>query len=297
VDKRCRPELTIQRILELADAYHAQTGDWPTAYSSWLPQDWELSWRKIDNALRYRLRGLSVRSSLAQLLARERGVRNVGDLSELTEKHILSWADLHHKRTGRWPNENSGPIDDAPGEVWANVNAALLQGLRDLPGGSSLALLIATRRGVRNRASIPPLTEAQILEWADHHHAQTGRWPKVKSGAITGVPGETWQAVEDALRNGLRGLPGGSSLAKLLLQRRGVRSIVSLPRLKLGDIRRWARAHRERSGKWPTAAAGPIPEAPGENWRAVNLALSNGHRGLPGGSSLAKLLRWSRKEK
>jgi hypothetical protein len=113
----------------------------------------------------------------------------------------------------------------------------------------------------------------------------------VKSGAIAGAPGETWQAVEDALRNGLRGLPGGSSLAKLLLQRRGVRSIVSLPRLKLGDIRRWARAHRERSGKWPTTTSGPIPEAPGENWRAVNLALYNGHRGLPGGSSLAKLLK------
>jgi CHAT domain-containing protein len=34
----------------------------------------------------------------------------------------------------------------------------------------------------------------------------------------------------------------------------------------------------------------PILEAPAENWRAVNLALYNGHRGLPGGSSLAKLL-------
>jgi hypothetical protein len=28
VDKRRRPELTLQRILELADAYHARTGDW-----------------------------------------------------------------------------------------------------------------------------------------------------------------------------------------------------------------------------------------------------------------------------
>jgi hypothetical protein len=43
--------------------------------------------------------------------------------------------------------------------------------------------------------------------------------------------------------------------------------------------------------------SGPIPEAPGENWHAVNLALYNGHRGLRGGSSLAKLLKGSRKEK
>jgi hypothetical protein len=295
VDRHGRPLLTIKHILELADAYHVRTGDWPTKNSSWLPGDRELSWRRIDNALRYRLRGISIRSSLAQLLARERGVRNVHDLPELTEELILSWADGHHKRTGKWPTENSGLVADAPGEVWQNVNAALMQGSRGLPGGSSLAVLIATRRGVRNRANIPRLTEAPILEWAARTHQQTGKWPKVKSGAISGAPGETWGALDDALQNGLRGLPGGSSLALLLLERRGVRSVVSLPPLKLGDIRRWGRAHRERSGKWPTAASGPIPEAPGENWRAVNLALYNGHGGLPGGSSLAKLLKRGRR--
>ena len=115
-------------------------------------------------------------------------------------------------------------------------------------------------------------------------------------GAIAGVPGETWQAIDDSLRNGLRGLPGGSTLALLLHERRGVRSLARLPRLTLRDIRRWARAHRQRTGKWPTADSGPIPEAPGENWRAVNLALYNGHRGLPGGSSLAKLLKRGRRE-
>jgi hypothetical protein len=116
-----------------------ETGRRRTAAGS--PQDRELSWRRIDNALRLGLRGLSGRDSLAQLLARERGVRNVGDLSALTENLIRSWADRHKRRTGRWPTENSGPVADAPGEVWYNVNAALLQGLRGFPGGSSLAVL------------------------------------------------------------------------------------------------------------------------------------------------------------
>jgi hypothetical protein len=62
-----------------------------------------------------------------QLLARERGVRNLSGLPALTEVLILSWADRHKRRTGRWPTENSGPIADAPGEVWANINAALAQ--------------------------------------------------------------------------------------------------------------------------------------------------------------------------
>jgi hypothetical protein len=102
--------------------------------------------------------------------------------------------------------------------------------------------------------------------------------------------------MEDALRCGLRGLPGGSSLALLLLERRGVRNHVHLAPLKLRDIRRWARAHRQRTGTWPTALSGPIPEAPGENWNAVNQALYNGSRGLPGGSSLARLLKQRRRE-
>jgi hypothetical protein len=52
VDKRRRPELTIKRILELADAYHARTGDWPTAHSGRIFEDRELTWRKIDSASR-----------------------------------------------------------------------------------------------------------------------------------------------------------------------------------------------------------------------------------------------------
>ena len=37
--------------------------------------------------------------------------------------------------------------------------------------------------------------------------------------------GDTWLHVDDALRCGIRGLPGGSSLAHLLFVHRGVRSI------------------------------------------------------------------------
>jgi hypothetical protein len=52
----------------------------------------------------------------------------------------------------------------------------------------------------------------------------------------------------------------------------------------------WADAHHERTGRWPHAASGPIPQASGETWTAVNQALGCGHRGLPGGDTLAKLL-------
>jgi hypothetical protein len=81
----------------------------------------------------------------------------------LTEEQILAWADTFHEREGRWPTEDSGAIFDIPDETWSNISAALQRGLRGLRGGSSLARLLADRRGARNRGALPKLTEEQIL--------------------------------------------------------------------------------------------------------------------------------------
>jgi hypothetical protein len=83
----------------------------------------------LCNALRLGLRTLPGGSSLAQLLSEHRAVRNMQNLPPLTHDIILAWADQHQQRTGTWPNEDSGPVMDAPGEVWANDNAALREGL------------------------------------------------------------------------------------------------------------------------------------------------------------------------
>jgi hypothetical protein len=64
----------------------------------------------------------------------------------------------------------------------------------------------------------PPLTVDQILAWADEYRARTGRWPSASSGPVGGVPGENWHATDQALAQGLRGLPGGSSLSRLLAE-------------------------------------------------------------------------------
>jgi hypothetical protein len=158
---------------------------------------------------------------LAKLLAEHRKVRNIQDLPSLTVEQILAWADAHHERTGTWPTaKRGGAIATAPGEHWHHIDVYLHHGLRGLPAGLSLARLLARERGVRNRKALPPYTEAQILEWAEAHYARTGQWPKRTSGPITDAPGETWNAVESALAAGIRGLPGGSSLARLLQPRR-----------------------------------------------------------------------------
>src|SRR5580704_2147500 len=109
------------------------------------------------------------------------------------------------------------------------------------------------RRPKRLRAAArPPLTIAQILEWADAHKQRTGAWPSHNSGAVAGAGGELWARVDKALRMGRRGLPGDSSIAQLLSVHRGRRNQKRLPCLALEQILGWADAHRNATGSWPT---------------------------------------------
>ena len=154
----------------------------------------------------------------------------------------------------------------------------------------------------------PTLTIAQILEWADAHHARTGQWPKkYKSGAVAEETTETWKAISEALSRGYRGLPGGFSLADLLARERGVRPRKDLPLLGINKILKWADEHYRRHGYWPRKNSGKIPDSGGETWFTVHNALhgrTRGLRNLPRNLTLTKLLSkkrvpatmWSRRD-
>jgi hypothetical protein len=284
------PPMSEQRILALADEHYRRTGSWPTKDSGTIPDSGGENWLSIDSALRHCLRGICSRSSLPKLLAQHRGVRNRKGLPPLTEEQILVWADTHRQRTGDWPNAKTGSIPEAPGETWLAADMALRHGQRGLPGGSSLALLLAEGREIRNNWTRPSLSYTKILEWADAFHARTGRWPYIDAGLIPEAPGETWNAVRQALRSGGRDLPGGFSLAELLAIERGVLYPRGLAKLERRRIVRWASAYYRQTSRWPTTKSGPIPESPGDTWSTIDEALRIGRRGLQGGSSLARLL-------
>ncbi len=290
LDRRLRPELSVEQILAWADAHRRRTGCWPTSESGRIPGTYGEKWRNVYNAMRYGLRGLPSGYTLARLLIERRAADELRPPPPLAIAQILAWADAHRAQTGRWPTDRSGRIVAAPRENWSAVDAALRRGHRGLPGGSSLAGLLARHRGVRGRHGLAPLTPQEILAWADAHHRRTGSWPKCRSGPVLDALGETWSAVDTALVKGQRGLPAGSSLARLLARHRGVRNLQALPRLSRRKILAWASAHRRRTGSWPHQRSGPVGDAPGETWSAVDTALSQGGRGLPGGSSLAALL-------
>jgi hypothetical protein len=208
----------------------------------------------------------------------------------LTISKILGWADAHWRRTGRWPTIEAGLIPATDGEKWRKMDNALRLGLRGLPGGSSLARLLAAKRNVRNVKGLPPLTIRQILAWADAYHTRHGTWPTGRSGPIPRSRGQTWTGVDVALHAGRRGLPGCSSLAQLLAEKRGFRNPKNPPPLSVEQILRWARAHRRRTGRSPTARSGIIPESRGETWQMVDGALRKARRGIKRGLPLYRLL-------
>jgi len=143
---------------------------------------------------------------------------------------------------------------------------------------------------VRNSRRLAEISEQCILRWAEAYRSRTGAWPNKESGAIPEAPGETWSSINVSLVNGTRGLPGGSTLARMLNTARGHRTRSAVPRLTLELILRWADEHHEHTGRWPNSHSGIIASSHGETWSAVWTALLRGTRGLPSGWTLPKLL-------
>jgi len=290
-DAAPRP-LTEEQILAWADAHHLRTARWPQVQSGPVDDAPAEKWANIEQALQRGLRNLPGGSSLARLLATWRGVPNPAEQrSELTVEQILAWVDAHHKRTDQWPRADSGQIYNGGGATWANIHQALQKGYRGLPRGSSLPQLLALHRGVPNVADLQPLTESQILAWAEAHQKRFGQWPKDNSGPVSDAPAETWARINGSLQQGNRGLPGGSSLPQLLAEHCGLKNRKKLPPLSVGQVLAWADAHHKRTRHWPKDSTGIIEGAPNETWKGVNHALRVGYRGFPGGSSLARFLK------
>lgn len=207
--------------------------------------------------------------------------------AKLRLSQILAWADEHRRRTGRFPSRDSGVVVAKPDEKWKNLDEALRVGRRGLPGGSSLAQLLVKRRGQSRRKGM--LQVSKILAWSDEHRRRAGKLPNRRSGVVAAKPDENWEDLDNCLRTGRRGLPGGSSLAKLFVKYRGYRRYVDMPRLTLEKVFKWANAHLRRTGHWPTAKSGTVSNSPGESWSRIDYAFIMGRRGLPKGRSLAKL--------
>ncbi len=283
--------LTERQIIQWAKAFHKRSGTWPSRRTPGSAKGiFGDTWVNIDSALQAGLRGLPGGTTLLMLLAKRCGMRHRKLPPRLTVTQILAWADAYRRRSGRWPSAYSGPVAGVEGETWLAIDYALRRGTRGLPGNSSLALLLEQKRDRTHMLHRPRLTIETILAWADAHHERTGRWPHNASGRISEARDEDWKKINAALFLGRRGLPGGSSLHKVLIEHRAKYDRFSGAPLTIEEILQWADSHHARTGSWPNHLGGPIPEAPGQTWNAIFHALQRGTRGLKGRSSIAMLL-------
>ena len=95
-------------------------------------------------------------------------------------------------------------------------------------------------------------------------------------------------------RPGGRGFPGASSLADELEIACHKQSQPTQPGITVEQILEAAVQFHVRTGEWPTQnTKEPIPDGAlkGTTWRAIDVALRAGRRGLPGGSSLPFVLK------
>lgn len=135
---------------------------------------------------------------------------------QLTVPMILAWADAYHRKHGTWPHSKAGLIEGTGNETWRGVDFALTEGNRGLRTRISLVALLRQNRGIYSGREA--LNEKMIFKWAKAQYQRTGRWPKYDDRMVVEAPVSTWNAVNDALIIGRRGLPPGSSLEELLLK-------------------------------------------------------------------------------
>jgi superfamily II DNA or RNA helicase len=282
-----KPPLSLEGILEWADNFRAKTGRWPSRATVGGPCEGE-TWGAIDMALKNGSRGLEGGISLGRLLADSRNASNRSNVMPLTEQIVLSWADAYFAEHNAWPSRKSGVVEGTT-ERWDNIDQLLRLGLRGLKKSRSLTALLAKHRGVERHHSVrKPLTEKQILRWADDFFRRRSFYPSV-SEVESPAPRETWRAIDNALRSGTRGLRGGGSLWQLLKDNRGLTKTTRSVNLSESQIMDWADDFFGEHGRWPDQKSGEIPGTE-EDWKSLDVALQKGYRNLDGGSSISQLL-------
>jgi hypothetical protein len=143
-NRQALPRLTLEEIVAWADEHHRRTGKRPARSSGPVSAADGETWFGVDEALQKGRRGLPGGSSLSEVIRQNRG--DWLPWPRLTIEQILRWADAHQQRTGRLPSVDSGPVKGVPGQTWRAIDRALTRGNRGLPGGCSLARLLAEKR-------------------------------------------------------------------------------------------------------------------------------------------------------
>lgn len=207
--------LTKDLIINAAKKYYEKEGKWPRAtVKGVVPELPGYTWKAIDHALHSGYHGLNTNgSSLFRFLKKE-GLVKIVNRKLLTEELINNAAKKYYDRTGKLPTKYlKSSILELPDFTWKSIDLALKKGHLGIKNkGSSLAKLLASN-GFINTLNKKKLSEKQIMNAVKKFLKKTNKRPRATTkGSVPGFPGYTWSSIDKALRNGHRGLNGGSSL-------------------------------------------------------------------------------------
>ena len=212
----------------------------------------------------------------------------------MTKDKILVAVERFVQRNGNPPTRLSGDATAYFGEpeTWLNIDNALRFGLRGLEDdGSSLFKLLVEQGHRESPPDTTPMTEQQVkaalVSFAKDHKGRipTQMCPADEVAPYLEAPGVTWANLDERLRIGRCGFPGGSSISQVAVAA-GIRAERGrCP--PLGEIRDAARSYIAQHGKLPSLRAGPATPHFGrhETWHRVHALLQKEH-----GLSLRELI-------
>ena len=259
-------------------------------------------WHNLNMALRRKSRGLKIEgvSSLLDLIEKHH-------LNDLSVTQLIDWIRLfHEKEKGkRWPTQRDKTVWDkdekgewkvVPHESWNAIDASLRNQRRGLVGVAQSLSIFRDICGLND-----DLTEHMLLQWVKWFKEKIGRYPnttdkedgsvwiKGMDGKWITVPGENWNAIDQALINEarrVRKIKGAYSLLSFL-QKHGLAK--PPPSLKEEKIVQWIKWFREKEGRYPALRDETVWAkdekdrwfiVPDENWGAIDQAIGDGARGL-----------------
>ena len=160
--KRHRPPLTVAKILSWADAHHRRNGQWPSGVSMPVEDAPGETWAGLDSALCNGRRGLEGGSSLARLLAKERGVRHPMELPRLTTLNVsyTQVTDAGMKQFKDYPQLTSLAVGHT------KVSDAGLKELKELKQLTYLALegTFVTNAGMKDVKELKQLKWLRLMQ-------------------------------------------------------------------------------------------------------------------------------------
>ncbi len=284
--------IRMEQVHNAMRTFEGLNSRWPNRKDGVVP-DLGGSWLAIDEALRVGVRGLPGGSSLSKERLALIGSRSRKQLTAASVKDAIL---AHHAATGAWPNESTAGATPGVAHSWSYLRAVVRKGTL-FPNGYTFSKLVRELRGLspsKGKITIDSVEDAIRA----FQVANDGKWSSLATKGAVPItsrdgPTLTWQTLDVYLARGLAGLPKVGddgrplTLAKVVARLRGV--IAGSTSLTVGMVEQAMLTWRRNEGRWPTAKTPGNAPRIGVTWKALNIYLQRGKRGLPSKLTLKRV--------